>query len=437
MSDIDVIEQLEEKPTKILEKDQIINWCNEVLSGWGLEGDTLIYTRTFLLGLAVVGLSFMLWWLTKTILLQVIHTIAERSKTKWDDYLVEYKFFSALAHMVPMLLMENFIRTIFYAFPRIADFGARIVSLVIIFVLLIAILRFLSAARDVLMDRPALKDKPMYSIFQLIKIVVNIILVIVMISIAFNIDLMVVLTSMGAMTAVILLVFKDTILGFVGSVQLAANDMIRIGDWVTMDKYGADGDVLEISLATVKVQNFDKTITTIPTYSFISDSFKNWRGMEESDGRRVKRSISVEVDTIKFCSAEMLEKFGKMDLIEDYIQQKEKEISDWNLSHQKNKEMLINGRSQTNIGVFRHYISAYLKNNKHINQEMTLMVRQLDPTPNGVPIEIYCFTKTKVWAEYENIVADIFDHLYAAARQFELEIFENPSGSDFKGVLSK
>ena len=438
MHDKENVEEIVDKTVNKVEQyqDQIVLWCNDVLGAMGLSGDWLIYTRTLLLTLVVVGVSFGLWWGTRKVLLSIIHTFAAKSKTKWDDYLVKYKFFSALAHLVPLLLMETFVRTIFYSFPNTADFFTRLVGLAIILAFLFATLRFLNASRDILMDKPALKDKPMVSIFQLVKIVVNLIMVIVMISVAFKIDLIVVLTSMGAMTAVILLVFKDTILGFVGSVQLASNDMIRIGDWVTMDKFGADGDVLEITLNTVKVQNFDRTITTIPTYSFISDSFKNWRGMAESDGRRIKRSINIEVDTIKYCSPEMLAKFKKVNLISSYVKEREEEIQKWNVENAGDDDILVNGRSQTNIGVFRHYMLSYLKSNPNINQEMTLLVRQLDPTANGVPMEIYCFSKTKDWGPYENIVADIFDHLYAAARYFELEVFENPSGSDFKGLVA-
>jgi miniconductance mechanosensitive channel len=243
------------------------------------------------------------------------------------------------------------------------------------------------------------------------------------------------LTSLGAATAILLLVFKDTILGFVGSIQLAANDMIRIGDWITMDKFGADGDVIEITLNTVKVQNFDKTITTIPTYSFISDSFKNWRGMEKSDGRRIKRALNIELSSIKFCSAEMLTKLQKFDYLSQHIQAKEEEIIQYNTEHKIDSEFSLNGRHQTNIGLYREYVTQYLKNNSNINQNMTLMVRQLPSLSTGVPIEVYCFSKEKDWAIYENIVADIFDHLYAATEYFDLSIFEQPSGQSVNSAI--
>jgi len=417
-----------------LEAKEIVFQSNELLRDWGLEGDSLVYTRTALLAFLVVGCSFLLWWITRNLLLSVIHRIAGKTKTTWDDELVRNKFFSGCAHLVPLLLMDYFMHVVFYDFPNLADIGIRLTDFVIIFVLIIIAMRFLNAARDVLSEKPRLKDKPIHSFFQLGKIIISVVLGILMISVAFNIDLIVIITSMGAMMAVILLVFKDTILGFVGSIQLAANDMVRIGDWVTMEKYGADGDVQEITLTTVKVQNFDKTITTIPTYSFISDSFKNWRGMEESEGRRVTRSINIAISSIQFCTPEMLHKYGEIELIRPYIEQKEKDIAEFNSTHEVNRKVLLNGRNQTNIGVFRHYMEEYLKKKNEVNQDMTLMVRQLAPTEKGVALQVYAFTKTKVWVEYEKVVGDIFDHLLSSVPFFDLAVFENPSGRDFKSL---
>ena len=234
------------------------------------------------------------------------------------------------------------------------------------------------------------------------------------------------------MAAILLLVFKDSILGFVASIQLSGNDMVRVGDWVTVSNYGADGDVIEINLTTIKVQNFDKTITTIPTYAFISDAFTNWRGMEDSAGRRIKRALNIKIDSIKFCSPEMLERFKKYHLITNFIEEKQNIISEFNKKHDVDKSELINGRHLTNVGLFRIYVEEYLKYNPNINSEMTCMVRQLKPNEYGLPIEIYAFSKNKEWTKYEAIMADIFDHLFAATSNFELEIFERPSGKDFK-----
>ncbi|MEZ4921841.1 MAG: mechanosensitive ion channel [Crocinitomicaceae bacterium] len=419
-----------------LQTQEVIDYSNEILTSWGLEDSLLVYARTAILFVLVFGLSFMLWWLTRKIFLSIIHSFASKTKTKWDDYLVEKRFFSAMAHMVPLLLMDYFMRIIFYSFPRIADLGIRLTDIAIVFVLMIVLTRFLNTAGHVLEDRESLKDKPIASFIQLGKIIVYVVLGVVMISVAFNVDLFVILTSMGAMTAVILLVFKDTILGFVGSIQLAANDMVRIGDWVTMEKYGADGDVLEITLNTVKVQNFDMTITTIPTYAFISDSFRNWRGMQESGGRRAVRAINIQISSIKFCTPEMLEKLGEIELIKEYVAKKENEIADFNANNQINKKVLINGRNQTNIGIFRYYMEQYLRKNEHVRKDMTLMVRQLEPTEKGVALQVYFFTKTTVWSEYEKILSDIFDHFLATLEYFDLAVFESPTGKDFKRLLN-
>ncbi len=238
------------------------------------------------------------------------------------------------------------------------------------------------------------------------------------------------LTSLGAMTAVIMLVFKDTILGFVASIQIAAYDMVRKGDWIEMPKYGADGDVIDISINTVKVQNWDKTITSLPTYSLISDSFKNWRGMSEGDGRRIKRSVIVDMNTIKFCDEAMVQKFSNIGLIKDYMATKSKEIEAYNKDNSIDKTQIINGRHLTNLGTYREYIKAYLKSNPQINRNMTFLVRQLASSEKGLPIEIYIFSSDKNWVNYEAIQADIFDHLLAAASEFGLKVFQSPSGND-------
>jgi miniconductance mechanosensitive channel len=231
-----------------------------------------------------------------------------------------------------------------------------------------------------------------------------------------------------------MLVFKDTILGFVASIQLSGHDMIRIGDWIEMPKYGADGDVIEVSINTVKVRNWDKTITTIPTYGLVSDAFKNWRGMSESGGRRIKRALHIDMSSIKFCTDEMLERFNKFDFIKNYIAEKQDEIIEYNKEHETDTSQLINGRRQTNIGVFRAYTIAYLKNHPKIHQDMTFLVRHLEPKQYGLPVQIYVFSNDQAWANYEAIQADIFDHLLAALPEFELRVFQNPTGYDFKSL---
>jgi miniconductance mechanosensitive channel len=302
----------------------------------------------------------------------------------------------------------------------------------IIFVSIIILNRIFNAIRDIMLANEHFRDKPIQSYTQVLKIVFSGVLIITMFSVITGKSPVFFLTSLGAISAILLLIFKDTILGFVGSIQLSANNMIRIGDWITMDRFGADGDVEEINLATVKVRNFDRTITTIPTYSFISDSFKNWRGMQESDGRRIKRAIKIQIDSVKFASPEMLERLKKIHLVSEFVTMRQKEIDDYNTKNGFVGEKAINGRKQTNLGLFRKYIHYYLDHRLEINSEMPLMIRQLEPTELGVPLEVYCFTVSKEWELYEGVVADIFDHLFSVIEIFELRPFERPTGHDMR-----
>ena len=271
---------------------------------------------------------------------------------------------------------------------------------------------------------------------QVIKIVVFLIAVILTGSVLLNRSPAILLGGFGALTAVLMLIFKDAILGFVAGIQLTANKMVSYGDWIEMEKYGADGDVIDIALTTVKVQNWDKTITTIPTYALISESFKNWRGMSESGGRRIARSISIDVHSVRFCTDEMLKRFSKVQLISEYLKKRKKDIANHNKSNRIDPTNAVNCRRLTNLGTFRKYVEAYLKSLPVINQEMTFLVRQLRPTENGVPIQIYVFCSDKVWANYEAIQSDIFDHLLAVVPEFDLAVFQNPTGADFKKIIS-
>ncbi|MEC8832404.1 MAG: mechanosensitive ion channel domain-containing protein, partial [Bacteroidota bacterium] len=268
-------------------------------------------------------------------------------------------------------------------------------------------------------------------------IIIGLVLGILILSILANRSIMYFFGAFGAMTAIVLLVFKDTLLGFIASIQLAANDMIRVGDWVQMDKYGADGDVIEINLTTVKVRNWDKTISTVPTYSFISDSFKNWRGMEEAGARRISRSIYINQQSIKFCDAELIERFRKIHLLAPYIERKLKEIEQYNIENKIDTSQVSNGRRITNIGTFRAYLLSYIQHHPKINKDLTILVRQLAPTELGIPIQIYAFCNDIVWVNYEAVQSDIFDHALAVVSQFDLEIFQSPSGSDFQKLLKQ
>lgn len=381
---------------------------------------------------ALIVLFVLTWYLTRMILLAVIKTITLRSKTKFDDLLVEKKFFRSIAHILPLFFLDYFFSITFVSYPKVLDLSLRLNDFLIILVILISVRRFFNAVRVVLEDKPYFKDKPIGAYIQTVKLIITIVFIIIMLSVLTGQSPLFFLTSLGAMTAILLLIFKDTILGFVGSIQISANDMLRIGDWVTMEKYGADGDVIEINLTTVKVQNFDKTITTIPTYSFISDSFKNWRGMANSGGRRIKRSLNIKIDSIKFAEDELIHRLSKVKLLSDFIVEQQKEVEQYNKAHGLVDEYQLNARRPTNVGLFRNYVQYYLKNNNELNQEMSLMVRQLQPSSKGLPIELYCFSKTKVWAEYEVVMADIFDHLFAVVESFDLEIHAELTGSDLR-----
>ena len=331
---------------------------------------------------------------------------------------------------MPAVLVRIFAELLFKDFEFWLPIVIRITDAYLIVVAMLILLAFLKMVEFTLAKSPVFANKPIASYFQLFRIILYIAVGIMVLSELMGRSPIYFLSAFGAMTAIILLIFKDTILGLVASVQMSTNDMVRVGDWVEMSKFNADGDVIAINLNTVKIQNWDKTVTSIPTYYFVTDSFKNWRGMSESGGRRIKRSIFINVNTVKFVDPETREHYKKYNLLTEFVTQRQQEIEKYNAEYGVDTTQLINGRRMTNIGVFRNYVEFYLRKNKNIRKDMTLMVRQLSTEDRGVPIEIYCFTNTTNWAEYEGIQSDIFDHLFAAVSFFDLEIFQQPSGSD-------
>ena len=298
------------------------------------------------------------------------------------------------------------------------------------------ILRFINAALNLLLEiynrKEAFKNKPLKGFVQIIQVLVFFVGFIIIISILIGKSPATLFAGLGASAAILMLVFKDTILGFVAGIQLSANDMLRPGDWITMTKYGADGTVIEVTLNSIKVRNFDNTITMIPPYALVSDSFQNWRGMQESGGRRVKRSINIDMNSVRFCTPEMLEKFRKIALLTEYVDTKQQELETYNKEHNIDGSILVNGRRQTNLGVFRAYLVNYLKSNPDVNKDLTCMVRQLQPTEKGIPMELYFFAATTVWIPYEGIQADVFDHILAILPEFGLQVFQEVSGSDLR-----
>jgi miniconductance mechanosensitive channel len=356
--------------------------------------------------------------------------IAKKTKTNFDDLLVNNQTAKYIEHLIPFLFIYKSVPIIMKDFVSWEWFFAKIVGVYIVLFSLWISRSFLNAFRDFLKSKERFSDKPIDSYVQVIMIVLWMFGVFIIIYEIFDIEKKTILGALGAISAIIILVFRDTILGFVASIQVSLNDMVRIGDWITFDKFGADGDVIEINLATVKVRNFDNTTTTIPTYSLISDSFRNWRGMLDSNGRRIKRHLLIKAKSIRFLTDEELEKMKKIQLISKYIDTRQTEINSYNKTYNVDKSLSINGRNMTNFGLFRKYITNYLENYPGLNKDMILLCRQLQPTAYGIPLEIYTFSKDQRFEQYEYIMADIFDHIIASIIYFDLEIFEFPTDKD-------
>lgn len=383
------------------------------------------------LGLIVGLIAFILWLISKRVFGLIFSNISKRTKSKFDDYLIKNKIPETISLFPPLFLVIGFLPKSLNTFPLIKQPVMSVLDILVAIFTILLVRRLLNTIKDFLKTLNNFKDKPIDSYIQVIMIFVWFIGIMVIFSILSGKEIGAFLATLGALSAVILLIFKDSILGFVASIQVTINDTVRIGDWITMKSYNADGDVIEINLSTVKVQNFDNTITSIPTYKLVSDSFINWRGMSESGGRRIKRALLIRVSSIHFVNDQQLQKLSKIERIAPYISQRKKEIEAENYANQTDKSLLLNGRNMTNIGLFRRYAMAYLKSHPKINPDLTLMVRQLAPTPQGVPLEVYVFVKDKVWVNYEGIMSDIFDHFLAAISFFELECFEFSLNPDF------
>ena len=379
-------------------------------------------------------LAYITYWITKRFMARLIEMVFKRSKNTWDDALVQHGFVRRLSYLMPIIVIYLSADFLLPQQTLAPEFFKRFAMVFFVLAGVWMLDSILLATRDIYSKSDMASRRPIRGYLDAVKIIAYIMAGIFIISILTDKSPWGVLSILGGFTVVLMLVFKDTILGFVASIQLSGNDMIRIGDWVEMPKYGADGDVIEVSINTVKVRNWDKTITTIPTYGLVSDAFKNWRGMSESGGRRIKRALHIDMSSIKFCTDEMLERFNKFDFIKNYIAEKQDEIIEYNKEHETDTSQLINGRRQTNIGVFRAYTIAYLKNHPKIHQNMTFLVRHLEPTQHGLPVQIYVFSNDQAWANYEAIQADIFDHLLAALPEFGLRVFQNPTGYDFKSL---
>ena len=404
----------------------------ELISDWlskiGLvetAGDTITW---LVAGLIILMVAILSQLVARRILLSAVQVAVRKSKTNWDDALLERRFFNRLAHMAPAFV-------VYAAAPYLPEVETLLIKVSNVYMLLVGVTAFsafLSAVNDVYQTYDISKGRPIKGYIQVVKIIVFVMVAIALIASIAGKSPWVLLSGIGALSAVLLLIFKDSILGLVAGIQLSAYDLVRVGDWIEIPKFGADGDVIDVSLNTVRVQNWDKTIVSVPAYSLISDSFKNWRGMEQSGGRRIKRAINIDMTSVKFCDEEMLQRFLKFEYLKEYIRNRSEEIEKHNREKGIDASELVNGRRMTNVGTFRAYLVSYLKNHPKINREMTFMVRHLTPTDKGLPIEIYVFSSDQAWVNYEAIMADIFDHVLAVIPRFDLRVFQSPTGHDMR-----
>jgi miniconductance mechanosensitive channel len=407
-------------------------YIKEQLLKIGMDPVTADYVSNLIMILGIAVLSILANFIAKKVVLRIIAKGIQTHRLQWENILLEHQVFHKLSHLVPAIIIYYFSS----AFPAYQQLIIKGVWTYMIIIGILVVNAFLDTVNDIYRTYEISKIRPIRGYIQVIKIFIFAIGGILLIANLIGESPLILLSGIGALSAVIMLVFKDSLLGLVAGIQLTSNDMVRVGDWIEMPKYGADGDIIDISLNTVKVQNWDKTIVTLPSYALISDSFKNWRGMQNAGGRRIKRSIYIDTSSITFCTEEMLERFKTIQFLSEYITSKEKEIEAYNHDKQIDTSNKVNGRNLTNIGVFRIYILNYLKNHSGIHQDLSLMVRQLEPKETGLPLEIYAFTNDIRWSVYEGIQSDIFDHIFAVTPEFGLRIFQQPSGHDIKLALN-
>jgi miniconductance mechanosensitive channel len=385
---------------------------------------------TVLLFIIFILISGITYFIARKILLTIVIRATRKTETKWDDVLLEKKFFIYLANLLPVYIIYILTPSVFENYPKTISTLHILLTISMVVLFILAINAFLNSVAVIYQDFSVAKSKPIKGYVQVVKIFVVFIGIIVIIANLFGKNPIGLIGGLGAFSAVLMLVFKDPILGFASGIQLSVNKMLAPGDWISLPKYDIDGTVIDIALTTVKVQNFDKSISTIPTYVLISESFKNNKGIEESGGRRIKRSLNIDMKSVKFCTPEMLQKFSKIEYVKDYVESKQVELKKYNLEKNIDDSVLVNGRRQTNIGVFRAYLMGYLREHPAIHDEMPFLVRQLQPSEKGIPIEIVGFSRLLDWTQYENLQSDIFDHILAVIPEFELRLFQNRTGEE-------
>lgn len=401
--------------------ENILNW---------LEQNPIIFESIKIIGIFL--LAFVVYLITKKIIITVIKKIVSKTKNVYDNILLNETTLKRFSYTAPLLVIRQFT---YYVEP-IEVFLSNLIEALIVVLFLLTVSSLFKSFNQIYETTAKHRERPIKGYLQIILIVIYIAGIILIIGLMIDESPWTLLGGIGALTAVLLLVFKDTILGFVASIQITSYDLVKVGDWIEVPSFGVDGDVMDIALHTIKVRNFDKTITVIPTHKLIEVSFKNWRGMQETGGRRIKRPIYIDISTVQFCNEEMLKKFEKFQLISDYIKQKSEEVKKYNKEKNVDESQIINGRRLTNLGTFREYLKAYLRNREDINKDLTFLIRQLEPGPTGLPIEIYVFATTTEWVKYEEVQANVFDHIFAVAKEFDLAVYQNPTGNDFRNLKS-
>lgn len=422
----------EEKIQQITQSTHVISeWSKNFLNNLGVSGEWFNLINMFFLLIVTTVIVLIIYHITRVVLKRLFDRLSTLPRMSFIKHLKERKFPHYLSMIIPYSMVRGAIPIVFESYPTTADLAIKGADIYLVFYVIWMLMSVVKAFGDSLKEKETLKDKPIDSYLQVVSIFLYFIAFIIVFSILTGKNPMYFVGGLGAASAILLLVFKDTIMGFVASIQVSANDMVRIGDWISMPKHGADGDVIQITLTTVKIQNFDRTISTIPPYALVSESFQNWRGMRDAGGRRLKRSVFIKQSSIRFIEEQELEGLKKIQLLSDYVERKQQEIVAYNTKKGADKSLAVNGRNLTNMGLYRKYIDNYLRNHSGVHQDLTLMVRQLQPSAEGLPLELYFFTATTVWTEYEGIVADVFDHITAAAKFFDIELFEdisNPIG---------
>ena len=412
----------------------MLNILQQILLEWGLGEDYATTGARTSVSILIALAALIAHRLARGPVLRTINSLIRRTNTQWDDALIERGVLHRLAHLVPGLVIYRLAPLALVGHARLQEIVDTGVQVYLVLTSMLVIDALMSTTVDIYRSTETSREISIKGLIQFLKVILYFLCGVFVVSVLLGKSPFYLLSGLTALTAVLLLIFRDAILGLVAGIQLSVNRMVARGDWIEMPKYEADGDVLDVTLTTVKVQNWDKTITTIPTYSLISESFKNWRGMQDSGGRRIKRSVYIDISTVKFLDEQMIERFGKIQYITNHIERKKQELAEYNELNQVDLSHLANGRRMTNVGTFRAYVEAYLKNHPQISQEMTFLIRQLAPTPKGLPIEIYVFCKDKVWANYEAIQGDIFDHILAIIPVFDLQAFQEPAGKDFRGL---